>query len=46
MGVKHFGHLLLIQLLLQALKDGAPARIVFMSGAAEQDGKIDWEDIG
>lgn len=44
-GVKHFGHFLLVQLLADNLRESAPARVVFVSGSAEKGAVIDWDDL-
>ncbi len=45
-GATYIGHVLLIELLLPVLKQGAPARIVFMSGSLESSAQLDWDDLG
>ncbi len=45
-GSAYFGHALLVELLLPALRASAPARIVWMSGALEAQAKLDWDDLG
>ena len=45
-GTNHFGHFVLTNLLLKALANGAPARVVNVSSAAHWlFGKMDFEDI-
>lgn len=44
-GIKHFGHHLLMQLLAEKMADSAPARVVFMSGSAERGASVDWDDL-
>jgi NAD(P)-dependent dehydrogenase (short-subunit alcohol dehydrogenase family) len=41
----HLGHFLLTMLLLPALKDGAPARIVNLSSGAHRFSGVDFDDI-
>ncbi len=41
----HLGHFLLTGLLLPALKEGAPARIVNLSSGAHRFGNIDFDDL-
>ena len=45
-GTAYFGHVLLIELLLPALKRGAPSRVVFVSGSLESSARLDWADLG
>ena len=45
-GTNHFGHFVLTNLLLKALANGAPARVVNVSSSAHwMFGKMDFEDI-
>ncbi|CAL1535679.1 unnamed protein product [Lymnaea stagnalis] len=44
-GVNHFGHFLLTNLLLDKLKQSAPSRIVIVSSTMHITGKINFEDI-
>ena len=44
-GANYFGHFVLTNLLLKALKEGAPSRVVTVSSVGHHFGKIDFEDI-
>jgi retinol dehydrogenase 14 len=44
-GVNHLAHFLLTNLLLDALKAGAPSRIVNVSSSAEKQGRMDFDDL-
>lgn len=44
-GVNHFGHFLLTQLLLDSVKSAAPSRIIFVSSRAHLRGTINFEEI-
>lgn len=45
MGVNHFGHFLLTNLLLDKLKSSAPSRIVILSSLGHMTGSIKFDDI-
>lgn len=45
MGVNHFGHFLLTDLLLQKLKESSPSRIVIVSSTAHYRGVIDFGNL-
>ncbi len=45
MGVNHFGHFLLTNLLLQRLKESAPSRVVIISSALHKYAKLDFSNI-
>lgn len=45
MGVNHFGHFLLTDLLLDKLKSSAPSRVVVVSSGLHKYGKIDFENF-
>lgn len=45
MGVNHFGHFLLNNLLMKLLEKSAPSRIVLVSGDAYKIGSINFDDI-
>lgn len=45
-GVGYIGHFLLTQLLLDKLKDSAPARIVWVTASAKIKASLDWDDLG
>ena len=45
MGVNHFGHFLLTNLLLDKLKSSAPSRVVVVSSGLHKYGKIDFENF-
>ncbi|MCX7710874.1 MAG: SDR family oxidoreductase [Clostridia bacterium] len=44
-GVNHLGHFLLTNLLLETLKNGAPARIINVASGAHKIGRIHFDDI-
>lgn len=47
-GVQHFAHFYLTMLLVDKLKDSAPARIIFTSSASEATAQkeIPWDNLG
>ncbi|CAL8469923.1 g9465 [Coccomyxa elongata] len=45
-GVGYIGHVLLTQLLLDKLKESAPARIVWVTASAKIKATLDWDDLG
>ena len=45
LGVNHVGHFLLTQLLLPALKQSSPSRIVVVSSLAHEVGRMNWDDL-
>lgn len=45
LGVNHFGHFLLTNLLLEELKASAPSRIVVLSSVAHSRGEINFDDL-
>ncbi|CAH2094885.1 unnamed protein product [Euphydryas editha] len=45
LGINHFGHFLLTELLLDTLQKSAPSRVVIVTCSAHQKGKIHKEDL-
>ncbi|KAH9505182.1 Retinol dehydrogenase 13 [Bulinus truncatus] len=45
LGVNHFGHFLLTNLLLDKLKTSTPSRIIIVSSLAHKQGKINFDDL-
>eukprot|EP01130_Rhizamoeba_saxonica_P003934 TRINITY_DN1628_c0_g1_i2.p1 TRINITY_DN1628_c0_g1~~TRINITY_DN1628_c0_g1_i2.p1 ORF type:complete len:323 (-),score=54.82 TRINITY_DN1628_c0_g1_i2:231-1199(-) len=45
MGINHFGHFLLTNLLLDTIVESAPARIVNLSSLMHKSGHIDFDDL-
>lgn len=45
MGVNHFGHFLLTNLLLERIKNSAPSRVIIVSSSLHKKGVINFDDI-